>query len=268
MTIHVVNFRKPAIDAMNRIMVEAAVLDLHWEVKVNALEFWRHFIHSHLTDQGMLDGSFPNMTFSKENRKIVALNESEIKRRLHKCLDELARQNCLGVLLATLEDSSDLAVSKTSADIITKLKVILVKYKVHEPQAPIPSAKDSAIIDSAYVKDISNNSKPAQDVTNRENSTNVIDEIADANDSNLLSSLYQNSLKMNSESEIAKPEKLQYISGVTKDIFLRTILAKDIEAYIEERERWLQNYTNSIESILEDIVTAHQSKDINSMDCY
>lgn len=78
-------------------MSTAAVLDLHWEVKVNALDFWIEFIKSHLADQGVLDGQFPNVTFSKEHRKIVSLNEIEIKRRLNKALDELARQNCLGV---------------------------------------------------------------------------------------------------------------------------------------------------------------------------
>lgn len=78
-------------------MSVAAVFDLHWEVKTNALTFWDHFVKSHLTDQGMLDDSFPNVTFSKEHRKIMALNETEIKRRLNKALDELARQSCLGV---------------------------------------------------------------------------------------------------------------------------------------------------------------------------
>lgn len=82
---------------MTNAMATAAVLDLHWEVKVNALQFWRHFIKSHLTDQGMLDGSFPNVTFSKEHRKIVQLNETEIKRRVNKALDDLSKQKCLGV---------------------------------------------------------------------------------------------------------------------------------------------------------------------------
>lgn len=86
---------------MSQAMTVAAVLDLDWEVKRNALEFWRHFIKSHLTDQGMLDGHFPNMTFSKEHRKIVSLDETEIKQRLSKALDELSRQRCLGVILTT-----------------------------------------------------------------------------------------------------------------------------------------------------------------------
>jgi len=78
-------------------MSKTAMFDLHWEVKTNALTFWSHVIKFHLTNQGMLDDSFPNVTFSKENKKIVALNETEIKRRLNKALEKLAKQNCLGV---------------------------------------------------------------------------------------------------------------------------------------------------------------------------
>lgn len=83
---------------MTNAMTVAAVLDLHWEVKVNALEFWKSFIKSHLTDQGMLDGHFPTVTFSKQNKKIVSLDAIEIKERLNKALDELSQQQCLGVI--------------------------------------------------------------------------------------------------------------------------------------------------------------------------
>lgn len=89
--------RKDVIDSMLQAMSIAALFDLHWEVKTNALSFWDNFVKSHLSDQGMLDNSFPKVTFSKEHRKIVALDESEIKRRLNKALDELARQSCLSV---------------------------------------------------------------------------------------------------------------------------------------------------------------------------
>jgi hypothetical protein len=86
------------VSAMSQAMTVAAILDLHWEVKINALKFWSHFIKSHLTDQGMLDGHFPTVTFSKEHKKIMSLDENEIKQRLTKALDELARQRCLGVM--------------------------------------------------------------------------------------------------------------------------------------------------------------------------
>ncbi|XP_043280572.1 uncharacterized protein [Venturia canescens] len=258
---------KVTIKAMTEVMAEAAVLDLHWEVKVNALEYWRHVIISHLTDQGMLDGSFPNMTFSKEHRKIVALDESEIKRRLNKALEELAKQSCLGVLLATLEDESDFEVSKASAAIILRLKKFLLKYKINEPQAPYPAAKDSATLDSVYVKESANFSE-AESSKIREDSSSVIDEIVDANDASLLVSLYKNSMKMEGDDADMHKETLKCISRITKDEFLRSILTNDIEAYIEERKRWLKTYTCSFESILEDIITAHESTNVNSMDCY
>lgn len=90
-------FRQSTVDEMAKAMTVAAVLDLHWEVKVNALQFWSQFINAHLNDQGMLDGIFPNVTFSKEHRKIVVLDGDEIRRRISKALDKLASQNCLSV---------------------------------------------------------------------------------------------------------------------------------------------------------------------------
>lgn len=52
-------------------MSAAAISDLDWEVKLEALEFWRVIIDESLRQQGMLDGSFPEITFSKEKQKIV-----------------------------------------------------------------------------------------------------------------------------------------------------------------------------------------------------
>lgn len=79
-------------------MVVAAVLDLHWEVKINALSYWQDFIKFNLTEQGMLDGEFPMVTFSKEHKKIVQLTDDEINNRLNKALDNMAKENCLGVM--------------------------------------------------------------------------------------------------------------------------------------------------------------------------
>lgn len=78
-------------------MVVAAILDLHWEVKINALSYWHDFIKFQLTEQGMLDGEFPMVTFSKEHKKIVQLDDKEIKNRLNKVLQYMAKENCLGV---------------------------------------------------------------------------------------------------------------------------------------------------------------------------
>lgn len=66
------------------IMSHAVMIDLYWEVKVKALYFWHKVLERHLMDQGVIDGTFPKITFSKEHRKIVTLNETEVRRRLVK----------------------------------------------------------------------------------------------------------------------------------------------------------------------------------------
>lgn len=65
-------------------MSHAATVDLHWEVKVKVLDFWHKVLERHLMDQGVIDGTFPKITFSKEHRKIITLTETEIRKRLVK----------------------------------------------------------------------------------------------------------------------------------------------------------------------------------------
>lgn len=79
-------------------MATAAIGDLYWEVQINALSFWAKVIERHMSNQGMIDGAFPQVTFSKENRKIVTLTENEIRLRLKKVLNELSDLGCLQVL--------------------------------------------------------------------------------------------------------------------------------------------------------------------------
>lgn len=263
-------WQKSITDEIKLTMAEAVVLDLHWEVKINALEFWRYFIKLQFEDQGMLDGCFPNVTFSKENRKIVSLNECEIKKRLNKALDNMANENCLGVLISSLKDESDFEVSKSSACIISELKIILLKYKIDEPEPENNiMLKDFPIIDTTYVK-----SQIKPDIINTEkiqNSSIILDDIVDANDANLLSSIYENSLNMDGDKcdNNIKNEKIHNITCITRENFLSVIINTDIDAYIEERRRWLKDYTISFDSVLEDIITVYNQKGINnSMDCY
>ncbi|XP_011314951.1 uncharacterized protein [Fopius arisanus] len=259
---------KPTIDLMSAAMAEAAVLDLHWEVKVNALNFWKHFIKSHFTDQGMLDGSFPNVTFSKEHRKIVQLNDCEIKRRLNKALDDVAKQRCLGVLLVTLKDDSDFEVSRSAADIIKKLQIYILKYKLNDPiiennRAP----KDSAIIDSSYIKPQIQSSRSSTN-SSPEKLADIIDEIVNENDAELLTSIYQSSMRMDTDADLTKKTTLQSLSQVTRENFLNVVVSMDVDKYIQEKQQWLKNYTVCFDSVLEDILTVYEQDGMNSMDCY
>ena len=49
----------------------SASFDLDWEVKLQALDFWKAVIDEGLVQQGMLDGTFPEYIFSAEKQKIV-----------------------------------------------------------------------------------------------------------------------------------------------------------------------------------------------------
>ncbi|XP_034935397.1 uncharacterized protein [Chelonus insularis] len=259
---------KATLKAINDIMVEAAILDLHWEVKINALKYWRHLMTVDLNDQGMLDGEFPNVTFSKEHRKIVTLDEREIKNLINKAMDTMAKQNCLGVLLLTLEDESDFEVSKNAANIIQELKGLLLKYNVHKVGVDENIFEiNNSTLDTVYVNQPSNSTN-YQESNSSNDLSRVIDDIIDSNDASLLASIYKNVMKMDEDSGNRKQEILERISKITREQFLSTILNSDINAYIEERCRWLNTYTVSFDSVLEDILTVYQQKDINTMDCY
>lgn len=134
--------------------------------------------------------------------------------------------------------------------------------------------ENNSMIDTVYVKEASPISSSICD-EKTQNSLHIIEEIVDANDANLLASIYKkNSMNMDTEmtteEEEEKEEKktLRYISSVTRQDFLHAIFNYDIDAYIEEKNRWLKTYTSSFESILDDIVTMYKQNDVNSMDCY
>ena len=49
----------------------AALSDLDWEVKIQALTFWQVIYQETLTNIGMMDGHFPDNIFSREKQKII-----------------------------------------------------------------------------------------------------------------------------------------------------------------------------------------------------
>lgn len=109
-------------------LAHCVISDLHWEVKVEALRFWELEFKKQFTNQGMIDGTFPTVTFSKEFKKIVTLNEKEIKLRIMKVFRELSQRGCLGVMLKCLQEDCDLEVLKTAVCMVHNLLEQLKKY--------------------------------------------------------------------------------------------------------------------------------------------
>lgn len=168
-------------------------------------------------------------------------------------------------MLVTLKDDSDFEVCKASAIIINKLKTFLLKYKFDDSFLEVSLPKDSAGIDNSYIEHVQDKST-VQSKKEPSNSHNIIDEIVNTNDAILLATVYNNSQEKDYEN--TEKKMLKYISHITKQDFLNCIFNSDIDAYIEEKNRWLKGYTNSFESVLDDILTMHKQRDVNSMDCY
>lgn len=79
--------------------------------------------------QGMIDGAFPEVTFSKDSRKIVVLNDSEVRSRLNKVLYQLSETGCLFSLKSALEDC-DREVRAIVKDIVSDFYDLLKRYEV------------------------------------------------------------------------------------------------------------------------------------------
>uniref|UniRef100_A0A182N9X3 Uncharacterized protein n=1 Tax=Anopheles dirus TaxID=7168 RepID=A0A182N9X3_9DIPT len=176
------------LDSVFSVLAYAAANDLYWEVKINALQFWRLVMCRQFQHQGMIDGTFPAVTFSKEHKKIVTLTDREIQTRLMKVLNEISLRGCLGVLLACLGDECDLGVVKETIAIINKLMSHLNKYNFLDyyqvlsgstPPASTSgkgdrSAADTATSSPSTMQGVAPSSAPLQ-TTSPSNRLSVID---------------------------------------------------------------------------------------------
>lgn len=122
------SFENEEMSCIHKIMTRGAIDDLHWEVRIKALEFWDKVIWKQLAEHGMLDGHFPEVTFSKQHRKIVVLNDNEIKKRLSNVLKELNTNGCLEVLTNAIQEDPDYEVVRKGIEITKKFVKTLKKY--------------------------------------------------------------------------------------------------------------------------------------------
>ncbi|XP_055324880.1 uncharacterized protein LOC129579171 [Sitodiplosis mosellana] len=269
----------------------AATHDLFWEVKVKAIEFWHCVIKRQLQYQGVIDGTFPSVTFSKENKKIVMLTQKEITLRLTKVLVKLSTFGCLGVLLASLEDQDDLLVVKKGVSVIRSLTEFLDKYNYWEEVRDNHFSSTRSISNDSSTsagtpttsKDIAmdtteNKSKDASISTTANdskgdlpNSDDVIQAIVSAQDINLLSKAYENQMNVDADDESNKTEEnaeyFKCLRKITPEIFLDTIKTTDLNHLLQTRTEWLAQ-TESFSSLLNDMSYSLQAHEQHDADCY
>lgn len=246
------SFQEDNMPSIYKIMSHAVISDLHWEVKYNALLFWEHVINNELKNQGMIDGSFPTVTFSTENKKIVTLTNAEIAKRLNKALNRLSKCGCLGVFTIAIMEDYQFQVSKRAVNIVNILKDLVTKYNV-KPESnktncgssSEPTSPDAEVI---FVAPKLNNG--------------ILEEILDSKDINLLDDIINGGYVT-----VKDITSIKELNVVHPDEFLNFI-QKDLDTLINERERWLNNI-DGLDSLLDDMLkTYNYDHDVNRMDCY
>ena len=283
------------LDLIFSVLAHCVVNDFYWEVKVNALSFWSVVICRQFTHQGMIDGTFPAVTFSKEHKKIITLTDKEIHLRLNKVLNELSLRGCLGILVECLQDG-DLEVIKKCVTVVQKLMGYLNKYNFVEEYnrnkkaAPIISTPVKPVIDSNYSEFLNNpaGAQPAVrnnadfskttevsisnengEVSKEETNCNsVIESILGEKDFNLLCKTYKTNLNIkcnNLEMGQIDTNLFKKYATVSPDQFIDFISKTDFDVLLERKSEWLQHSEN-FSTLLDDVLRSFgQNVDL---DCY
>lgn len=113
-------------DSMKRMMLT----DKNQQVKIAVMDFWMKVVDVILKKHGMMDGSFPKVTFSKELKRIITYNKQTIKSCLSKALNELSDTGCLATFVFVLKHETDYKVYQVAEKHLDKLTDLLIKYKM------------------------------------------------------------------------------------------------------------------------------------------
>lgn len=273
--------RKELLPTVYSTMSAAALGDLHWEVQVNALNFWEKVIDRAMANQGMIDGAFPPVTFSKENRKIVTLTEKEIQSRLRKVLAELSQIGCLQVLLVLIQDCNMRVVCK-AASVITSISKSLSEHNLLSPAAKelpdlvmssctetFPDMPVNRVQGPRFASNSEVDSSPTTPQRHKmETSTSVINAIVQESDMKLLQDVYRNKLSAPHAPQPPPHRVTTICSSVSPEDFLNALGTLNIKKMIQEKNRWLEYYSDDFGSLLDDILASNGTKEYNAIDCY
>ncbi|KAF6199185.1 hypothetical protein GE061_007210 [Apolygus lucorum] len=255
------------------VMSHVAQNDLHWEVKVECLEFWKWVMFHTIVDQGMIDGTFPDFVFSKQEKKIVKLTPEEIAARIMKALKMLSEVGCLQVIHETFYNEPDLAVQRKSGELIKKIAECTIKYKVKEivdrvmrERLQTSKESDSRVSDGREnliendLMEVSSSSFSTQ------KNDDVIEQIVARTDMDLVSGLTPS---QKTDKELPQINRVI----MSDDDFIRHIVRLDVDQFLNTREKWILDTADGINSLLDDIMmfssrAEDSSSGLNAIDCY
>ncbi|XP_060647725.1 uncharacterized protein LOC132785590 [Drosophila nasuta] len=250
--------------------------DHHWEVKVNALCFWRMEFQRQLKNQGMIDGIFPSVTFSKEHKKIVTLTEREIKLRVAKVLAEVQQYGYYGIVLKCLRDEYAIEVLKV---IVTGIKAMNQKLNEYdfeiilndiETLSPSTSNKETFTTSNTSDRQMSIDHNDDLPLINEEQSNEVIDSILNAQDMHLLEKTFESQMQINhEETQNRHIDEFYYKQFAVSVRDWRAEVAKiNLDQLVVQQEEWFDCRDNLV-CLLDDILNALKRDDNCAVsDCY
>lgn len=242
-------------EMMYKAMIAAAVDDLHWEVQLAALQFWRHAIKFQFSNRGMIDGKFPSVTFSREKRKIIMLNDREIEKIVISIMNDLSAIGCLTVLYKCLNEEWNIDVMELAYSVIKDLVQILDYYRIEF----VPSETKCEDIDANYesfmecANDVEMNL--CSPLHNTDNRNEVIENIINTSDAEIVLELY------NMSNEVKEKNLMECDNLFTKPVefidpykFIQSFKAADHLAIIDSKKRWHSGPRN-LDTLLDDLLT-------------
>ncbi|XP_017074716.1 uncharacterized protein LOC108110239 [Drosophila eugracilis] len=247
--------------------------DHHKEVKLNALNFWRREFYRQFSNQGMIDGSFPTVTFSKEQKKIVTLTEKEIQTSIAKVFGEVQQYGYFGVLLKCLREETSMEVLELLIMGVRILKEKFERYKGMMEEIEMRSPlSESDLPTFSFPHQPQQTPISNQAPINSSEADEVIESILNSQDAQLLEKAFETQMQINEEGGTAEKRHIDEFYykqfAVPLRQFFEELKAIDLEQLVKQHQEWFECREN-FTSLLDDILGALKRDDENMIsDCY
>lgn len=250
------------------VMSTAALSDQHWEVQMAAIAFWKKAIQNNLHNRGMIDGKFPAVTFSREKRKIITLNQEEIHKQLSSILNELAQIGCLYVLNQSMSDVN-LKVEEQAYNVAKELIEILTNHNfnrvaetpVFEANKNIKTENEEKKYESCVPMDLS------CDFEIVNNQDQVIDSIVNTTQTELIEKLYEDYVEVKNErtaEEVLRHDTSYHV--MNPNDFLDNFRNNDFLRIIEEKKNW-NSGMKDLNYMLDELLSLDGLKSTIDLEC-
>lgn len=260
-------------------MAHIACLDLYWEAKIGALQFWHNAIVHEFNQNGVIDGAFPAVIFSKQQKKIVTLTPKVIEAALNTIFEKLQSRGALGVMLECLSDECDLKVVEEARSCALGMEKFLQQYDYRKVETNLANLslqnarKANAETAQSSVLFMPPKEKAAE-LSVDGVSDDVIESIVTMDDINLLGDTLTKEDEASSQAAGSRGSSshidfqfFERMKAVDAKEYFRCSAKLDLPNLMTSRGAWLQK-NDSFGSLLDDILFSLQLGDASNADCY